>query len=114
MITFNIVDPTRDDFNKRAVSVREDLPESPDSPQLPKQTAADRVRLAASLRAMIELRGTIKPMPQATKTHTAEELAELGFVSLTLADYGPDELRFRVYEKKELPVALYPDGLPYD
>lgn len=73
--TFNIVHPIRDDFVARAVSAAVELD-------------VDRIELAAKLRAIIEERGSINPMPEATKVHTAEELAEMGYVSLTLYNYA--------------------------
>lgn len=100
MQIFNIVDPSRDDFDERAVSA-----EAP---------AEERVRLAAQLRAMIELRGTIRPKPFATKTHTSEELAEMGFIGIAMAEYGPGELNYPVYVHPDLPEELNPDGLNYE
>lgn len=99
MQTFNIVDPSRDDFTERAVSV-----EAP---------AEERVRLVAQLRSMIEKRGTIGK-PRATKTHTQDELIEAGFVSVMMVDYGLGEQRFPVYTQPELPEPLNPDGLSYE
>lgn len=100
MLTFNIVDPKRDDFDERAVSA-----EAP---------ASERARLAAQLRAMIEKRGTIRSKPFATDAHTSEELAEMGFVGVALAEYGPDERNFPVYVHPDLPTPLNPDGLKYE
>lgn len=73
--TFNIVNPVRDDFAVRAVSAAVELD-------------IDRIELVAKLRAIIEECGSITLMPKATKVHTAEELAEMGYVSLTLYNYA--------------------------
>lgn len=73
-VTFNIVNPVRDDFAARAVSAEVELD-------------IDRIELVAKLQIMITERGSINPMPKATKAHTAEELAEMGYVSLTLYNY---------------------------
>lgn len=74
-VTFNIVNPVRDDFAARAVSAEVELD-------------IDRIELVAKLRAMIAERGSINPIPKATKAHTVEELAEMGYVSLTLYNYA--------------------------
>lgn len=74
-MTFNIVNPVRDDFAVRAVSAEVELD-------------IDRIELDAKLRAMIAERGSINLIPKATKVHTAEELAEMGYVSLTLYNYA--------------------------
>ncbi len=67
---FNVVNPERSDFDERAVSPAVEDPEL-------------RAHLARKYREMID-RGSILPTPIATKTHTSEELAEMGFVTVTL------------------------------
>lgn len=74
-MTFNIVNPVRDDFTARAVSAAVELD-------------IDRIELVAKLRAMIAERGSINSMPKETKAHTTEELVDMGYVSLTLYNYA--------------------------